>query len=218
MILVKREWAASVDTYALLYLRLIFTSPLLYYTLLLCPLLSYILFSCSKFIFAWYYPFNLHLYLCLFFYFLSQVLCASFLFNIQRDGGKIFHAHSLCIPHAVISQAVLSTPIHTHTRVTANPRCPLLTRTQEMHYHIRLCGRLPHAQQQQQQQTFCKLRAGCCHMAATSKRHFNHFQCSFSIHPTILNMWPNPFAIIMFKSARCWICIDNNLCFLLLCW
>lgn len=42
-------------------------------------------------------------------------------------------------------QAVLNIPLHTHMRVRASPRCPLVTGTQEMHYHLRLCGAPPHA-------------------------------------------------------------------------
>lgn len=54
-------------------------------------------------------------------------------------------SHYFPLAHRSPPQAVLNIPLHTHMRVRASPRCPLVTGTQEMHYHLRLCGAPPHA-------------------------------------------------------------------------
>lgn len=167
----------------------------------------------------------------MYFYFnLGEGICVCYLFRLSSPLCFISSEHSTGQGEYVLSTQSLypSCPClpgrtkhsYSHTQVTANHQCPLLTRTQEMHYHIRLCGRLPHAQLQ----TFCKLGAGCCHAQLPHQRDISIFSGLIfssslrSMHPTIFNMWPKPFAIIMFKRARCQIFIDNNPGFLPMCW
>lgn len=118
----------------------------------------------------------------MYFYFnLGEGICVCYLFRLSSPLCFISIEHSTGQAEYVLSTQSLypSCPClpgrtkhsYSHTQVTANHQCPLLTRTQEMHYHIRLCGRLPHAQLQ----TFCKLGAGCCHTQLPHQRDISIF-------------------------------------------
>lgn len=66
---------------------------------------------------------------------LTQVRCTSFLFNMT---GGISFKHTVGLPPSSCYLPSSAKHSYSHTVVTANSWCPLLTRTQEMHYHIRL--------------------------------------------------------------------------------